>query len=669
MQFIGPTKRLAIARLANVAASSAPPALTSAAAKLHRILLHSAPVQEHEFLEADDELAEAIAALPGLFATQLDLLGILHGKDAQLSRHRIHNVGAALRDKAAKLGRMPADADFSSDHPVVQFAWAYWGGVAAWAAGSPARVQRPKGFWTAPKNQIAALRTLAKEHPGVPITHALLHTAGLHRLGAILDAATLEQLADQAGVDRDLCYRPRGWWTQERTIDAYAETCRRAGVTLSTTALTALGGEACSLKSYAAAHFGTFAAFQRAVVARHPDIRLPSRPIAADGTEMDSWSEVPVYDSLCVALPDARIAVHVILPGQKKRSCDIVINDCVYVEILGIARSAMSAPASSHKAKYAAQWVAKAAIYASLGIKPVVIEPNDIHDPERLAACIASIAALLQCDPAPLPPSSGRSTRAKGSWDFDKLRSAIEEVADGTAMMPTYEALRNAGFGHAACLLRQPGMRARVVSALTLADPHARGQWTRDRVVVELAGWLSEYGYYPTKTDLQQAGQGALESARSRLWKGAGDILREAVGAACGAAVRRRRAPDRSIGTVQQAAAALAPLAKRLGRMPSGREAAAAKLGTAWAHASRGGGVAQMAARIGVPCLTRHKRSRAEMLKALSGVTIASGSCLTTTLVRAQLGSGGVAWVRRLGGIAAVRAALASTTSSESPTA
>ena len=328
----------------------------------------------------------------------------------------------------------------------------------------------------------------------------------------------------------------------------------------------------------------------------------------------------------------------------------------------------MSAPASRHQAKYAAQWVAKAAIYASLGIEPVVIEPDDIHDPDRLAACIASIAALLQCDPAPLPPSSGRSTRAKGSWDFDKLRSAIEEVVDGTAMMPTYEALRNAGFGHAACLLRQPGMRARVVSALALADPHARGQWTRDRVVVELAGWLSEYGYYPTKTDLQQAGQGALESARSRLWKGAGDGLREAVGAACGVALRRRRAPDRSIATVQQAAAALTPLARRLGRMPSGQEAKEAKLGTAWARASRGGGVAQMAARIGVPCHTHHRRSPEEMLAALAGVAVAPGSRLTITLVRAQLGSGGVAWVRRLGGMAAVRIALVSTTSSECPT-
>ena len=669
MQFTEPTKRLAITRLANLAASSAPPALTAAAAALCRLLTRDEPVQEHEFLKADDALAEAIADMQGLFATHLDFLGILHGKDAQLSQHRQRNMGAALREKAAKLGRLPTEDDFPSGHPVPLFALAYWGGVAAWSAGSADRAQHPKGYWWDRDNQIAAIRLVSARHPDTPLTHALLHSAGLHRLGLMLDAAELQTLADEAGVDRNLQYLPDGWWTVDRVITAYAETCRRAGVTLSTTALTALGGEACSLKSYAAKHFATFAAFQRAVVARHPDIKPPGRPIAADGTEMDSWSEVPIYDSLCVALPNARIAVHVILPGEKRRSCDLVVNDCVYVEILGIARSAMSAPASSHQAKYAAQWKAKTAIYASLGIEPVVIEPDDIHDPARLAACIAYIASLLQCDPAPLPPSSGRSTRAKGSWDFDKLRSAIEEVADGTAMMPTYEALRNAGFGHAACLLRQPGMRARVVSALALADPHARCQWTRDRVVAELAGWLSEYGYYPAKTDLQRAGQGALESARSRLWRGAGDALREAVGAACGAAVRRRRAPDRSIATVQQAAAALAPLAKRLGRMPSGREAEAAKLGTAWAHASRGGGVAQMAARIGVPCLTRHKRSRAEMLKALFGVTIASGSRLTTTLVRAQLGSGGVAWVRRLGGIAAVRAALARTTSSEIPTA
>jgi hypothetical protein len=532
MQIIEPTKRLAIARLANVAASPAPHALTSAAAALHRLLTREEPLQEHEFLEADDALAEAIADLPGLFTTQLDFLGILHGKDAQLSQHRRRNVSAALREKCARLGRLPTEDDFPSGHSVPIFALAYWGGVAAWAAGSPDRAQHPKGCWADRDQQIAAIRLVAARHPDTPLTHALLHKAGLHRLGLVLGAAELQTLADEAGVDRNLQYRQDGWWTAERVMDAYASRCRQAGVTLSTTALTAMGGEACSLKSYAAAHFATFAAFQRAVVARHPDIRPRGRPTAKDGTEMDSWSEVPVYDSLCVALPDARIAVHVILPGEKRRSCDIVINDSVWVEILGIARSAMSAPTSSHQAKYAAQWAAKSACYASIGIEPVVLEPNDIHDPVRLAACILHIAALLQCDPAPLPPSSGRSTRAKGSWDFDKLCSAVGEVAHGTGVMPTYEALTKAGLGHAACLLRQPGMRARVASTLALADPHARGQWTRDRVVAELAGWLSEKGFYPTNIELQQAGQGALGSARSRLWRGAGDALREAVAAA-----------------------------------------------------------------------------------------------------------------------------------------
>ena len=196
----------------------------------------------------------------------------------------------------------------------------------AWAAGSPARVQRPKGFWTdrrRTRSPRIPLRLPKRASWRADHARPAAHAAGLHRLGADTRMQrTLEHACRSRLVSTAISAIParRGWWTQERTasITAYAETCRRAGVTLSTTALTALGGEACSLKSYAAAHFGTFAAFQRAVVARHPDIRLPSRPIAADGTEMDSWSEVPVYDSLCVALPDARIAVHVILPGQKK---------------------------------------------------------------------------------------------------------------------------------------------------------------------------------------------------------------------------------------------------------------------------------------------------------------------------------------------------------------
>ena len=237
-------KRLAIARLANVAASPATHALTSAAACLHQILSRSAPLQEHEFLETDDTLAEAIAAMTGLFATQLDFLGVLHGKEAQISQHRLRNVSAALRDKASRLGRLPTEADFPVGHPVPLFALAYWGGVDAWSAGSPDRAQHPKGYWSDRDNQIAAIQLVAARHPGTPLTHALLHAAGLHRLGLMLGAAELQTLADEAGVDRNLQYRPDGWWTAERVITVYAETCRRAGVTLSTTALTALGGEA-----------------------------------------------------------------------------------------------------------------------------------------------------------------------------------------------------------------------------------------------------------------------------------------------------------------------------------------------------------------------------------------------------------------------------------------
>jgi hypothetical protein len=659
MRFVEPAKRLAIARLANVAASSAPPALAASAAALYRLLTREEPMQEHEFLEADDALAEAIADLPGRFATHLDFLGILTGKDAQLSQHRQRNIGAALRQKSIKLGRFPTEDDFPSGHPVPLFSCAYWGGVAAWAAGAPDRTQHPKGYWADRDKQIAAIRLVAARHPDTPLTHALLHRAGLHRLGLMLGAAELQMLADEAGVDRSLHYRQAGWWTAERVMDAYASRCRQTGVTLSTTALTVLGGEACSLKSYAAGHFATFGAFQRAVVARHPDIRPPGRPTAADGTELDSWSEVPVYNALCVALPTARIAVHVILPGERKRSADFVIDDRVWVEVLGIAQTDMSATTSGKQAKYASQWAAKSACYAALGIEPVLIEPADIHDATRLAARIAEIADRLQCDSASLPPSGGRCTRAKGSWDFDRLCSAVEEVARGTGVMPTYEALANAGFGHAACLLRQPRMRTRVVAALALADPHARGQWTRDRIVAELAGWLSEHGHYPTNAVLKLSGLSQLCSARSRLWVGETDALRALVAEKAGVNVTCRCAPDGSYATIKQVAAALKPLAIKLGRMPTAKEATAAGLSTAWSHASRRGGAASMARMLGVISISPQRRTEAEMLDALAKVSASIGGAkLTITVIRSRLGSGGVAWVRKCGGIAAVKSAL-----------
>jgi hypothetical protein len=658
MHLTASAKRLALARLANVATSPAPPALTSTAAALHSLLVQDAASQDQAFLDADDALAEVVADLPGTFATQLDLLGVLHGKEAQLSQHRRRNISAALRDKAARLDRALTDADFPSGHPVPLFASAYWGGVEAWSAGSPDRAQHPKGYWAERANQIAALQSLAARHPDQPITHAQLHAAGLHRLALILDAAGLQVLADEAGVERNLRYRPDGWWSQARVIDAYAEACRKAGVTLSTTALSAIGGEASALRSCAKAHFATFRAFQRAVVEKHADIKLPDRPVAADGTPLDSWSEVPVYNALRLALPDAHIEPHVIVSGERLRSTDFVIDDRVWVEVLGIAVDAMATPTSARQAKYAADWKAKSACYVALGIDPVLIEPDDIHDVERLAARISEIATRLRCDPLPLNPPSGKQTRAKGFWTFDTLCAAVEEVARDGAI-PT----------HTCCLLKEPGMRERVTAALGLSDPNRKDVWTRERVVAELAQWVRGHEAYPTEAELRRAGHSALGSARSRLWAGQGEALRKAVGDAAGITVPRRRAPDRSYATIEQVAAALAPLAEQLGRMPTGDEATAAGLGAAWAHASRRDGVLSMAERIGVPCQTRCDRSRPAMLAAVSDLATSLGHVwLTTTLIRAQLGARGLAWVRKLGGMAAVRTAIADMTGSGNST-
>ena len=147
------TRRRAVVRLANVIASDVDDALRDSARAVYQLLRFARDVPPHLFDPAQNALAEAISAMPYAFAVQLDFLGILCGKTPKLSQHRLRNVSAALRGKGARLGRLPTEADFPAGHPVPLFALGYWGGVAAWSAGSADRAQHPKGYWADRDNQ------------------------------------------------------------------------------------------------------------------------------------------------------------------------------------------------------------------------------------------------------------------------------------------------------------------------------------------------------------------------------------------------------------------------------------------------------------------------------------------------------------------------------------
>ena len=653
-------RAVAIARLHNVVCSGIDEPLRSAAATMLAAHRRGLEAGAPEFETALDALADAVAELPGPFAFHLDVMRVMRGDTAQVTRYRRRNVGAALRDLRRRLGGPPVDADLPAGHPVRVFAAIHWGGVAAWADAARARVQRLKGYWGDRSHQITALRAAAAQHPDTPVTHALLRRCGLHRLAMIVDAAQLATLAAEAGVSRQLTYRPDGFWTANQTIASYAALCRETGVTLSTDALRALGGEASSLRVYARRLFGRFAAFQSAVIARHPDIRPPKRPTAKDGTLLDSWSEVVAFNALGAALPDQPIATHVKLPGERARSTDFVVGGRVPIEVVGMALAAMTTPTSQRQRAYVAKWFAKQARYVALGMVPVVIEPDDIYDPRRLAARIAEVAYRLGCAPPPAPPAGTVQTRSKGTWTFDTLRQAVALVAGTGGVMPTHAALAAAGYGHAAGLLRQPGLRARIVQALGLRDPNRKDIWTRERVVAELSTWVRAHGRWPTNAELLQAGYGDLRSARDRLWAGAQAELRATIADACGRTVTARRAPNGSLATSALVADALRPLAMKLGRMPTADEATRAGLGTAWSRASRDGGTDAMACHIGVAVRSARPRTKAEMMAAF--VRVAMGQMdrrLTTEAVRRVLGSGGIAWIRRCGGVVAVRGELA----------
>ena len=340
--------------LSTVLASPAPDALKATIHRLHTALADLPRLDDAAMRGLAPGLLRDLAALPSTPAANLDFLRALRGEPPERVTHSWRNVSALLRGKAGQLSRPLTDADFPPGHHVSLLALAYWGGVTAWSAGAAGRAQKPKSFWQDRANQIAALRQFAADNPTTPITSGTLNAAGLHRL-AQLSADQLTALAAEAGLDRKLLHLPDGHWTVERVIDAYAAECRKAGATLSTVALAALGGAALSLRAYAQRHFPRFRDFQRAVLARHPDIKLPGRPTTRDGVVLDSWQEVACHQGMRHALPDARIDVHVILPGERQRSGDFLVDGRVWVEVLGLAVADMAAPRTAREGKYAAQ--------------------------------------------------------------------------------------------------------------------------------------------------------------------------------------------------------------------------------------------------------------------------------------------------------------------------
>ena len=636
-------------------ASDAPPALKVEALDILEFL-EAYPTLDEALLHA--ERPTLLARIEALTPAGFELFRALRLQPPSGTTCSRPNVAASLREMWRKHGTALDATAYPPGHVVPVMAWVYWGSIAAWAAARPGRAQQPKYHWRQRATQLAALRGLALSHPGEPITHATLHAAGLHAMAAAISAADLERLASELGIGRELTRRSGDHWTAEAVIDAYAALCQKHGVTLSSHALSGIGGEACTLRAQAAKLFGPFRVFQQAVRARHPGIKPPQRPTAANGTLLDSWGEVVTYDALRRAFPDVAITVHVRLPGGTGRcSVDFLLR-WVHVEVLGIAEAAMAAARTTRQRKYASQWRHKRSLYAAMGVTPVVVEPADVDAPLRMAARMAEVGQLLAVQPMALPPPCGKTLRAKGHWTFEALCAAVAEVAAAVEGFPTNAQLIAAGYGHAVELLKRSGVRQRVAQAIGCPLRHVRGEWTRERVVAELTRWVMQHGRYPTRRDLDADKQGGLARAAKRLFKGEQASLRALVERRCGRTLPRRQAAPGSYAGID-----------RLGRFPTAAEMRAAGLpDTLYDLVSRRHGVRRMAAYMGVPYAGPQSLTRAAALalfRSLPGqadpqTAAGAPSRLTTTVIRAALGSRGLAILRRsFGGIAALRAALA----------
>ena len=522
------------------------------------------------------------------------------------------NISACLRTKRNQFGRPLQAADFAPGHVVPLMALVYWGSVAAWVEHAPERAQRPRGFWLLRENQLSAIRALVAAHPEQPVTHRALHAAGYHALASNLSGAQLAALVAAAGLGRKLRMRESGHWTAERTIDAYAVLCRQHKVTLSSHALIRIS-DGCTLRVLARRHFGCFRAFRAAALLRHPDLRPAKQPTAADGSLLDSWQEVVVYNALRIALPAAEIAMHVLLSAGSKRSADFVVGGRVYVEVLGIAEAEMTAPRSGRQIKYARQWSVKRAIYRDRDLALVVVEPDDVHDPSRLAARIAEVAGLLGMTAQARPASVQPCTRPKGYWSFRTLCDAVGEVARAVGGFPTHAQLSRAGYVSAITRLKGGQVREQVAAAIGYPLRHERSVWSRERVLTELLQWGTSSGRYPTQDELKAAGKSALINAMQRLYKREAVALRTAVERGCGRPLPTRKAPGGSYDTMAQLAVLLRPLCEQLGRFPLKREMKAHHVATVATAVSRFG-TRRMAAHMGYRHVGPKRLDKAESL-------------------------------------------------------
>ena len=598
-----PEHPVASVRLANLSSSSLPndvKAALAAAVTALKVLTAKDP----EAAIPPSMLLAVNALHGGGTILSVDLLRVLLGNTPHVRSHRAQNIGAVLRGKRKQLGRPPITADFPVGR-VNLFASAYWGGIDAWAAGAPGREQKPKNFWRNEANQVEALTTFARQHPGRPITTLNLANAGYPALAIALRGADLDGLVARAGLGvRQLTRDPksRQMWTADVVLDRYVTLCRQHQITLSTSALLALGGEASTLRGHARRLFGSFGAMVDAALARAPDLRPLNRPTATDGTLLDSWSEVVVWNAVRNAFPGVTLRAHVLLPGETARSADILVGGAVYLEVLMIGVAAMDMPTSRTQVAYGGKWAAKNEVYAALGIKPIVIEPCDVHDPARLALRMAEVGCRLDTTPTrPSSPPTGKETRAKGSWDKAALHSAVRDVARRVGAFPTHAQLSEHGYGHAGNLLRRPGMRQRLADELGVPLVHQKHVWDRGRVVAELLAWVKANGRYPSVPELIQGGRSDLVNARNRLARGEQEAVRAEVEALWGKPLLRRRRQDGCYATLVSIAELLRPLAETLGHIPTLRECTAAGLGSAWYAMSRRWGVAVMAAHLGLP--------------------------------------------------------------------
>lgn len=404
-------------------------------------------------------------------------------------REMFANLNASLRslDKKHNLASMPAALrlnTFCAFPHIAVALYAYYGcdALDEWARRRPI-AKASQAAWS-PQRESAAAKRCMETYGGLPSVAVLTLSQDPALIGLaqrLVKPGTMEAFCRKHNISRALTQEPAGYWsTQEgiaRVSDIYRALCIAKGRYVNDFELSncsrhlraegtpyelELAGN--TLRAYIKLHVGSSVAELFKSLCKNS--KLPPRwvnqlrtPTTADGTQLDSWSEVRWWEASKVALKqlpadhgllNLEIIPHPLI-GLSGYKSDFALNG-VYVEVLRHPLSQIENPEGRDATLYAKKVKVRQEVYREYQLEVLWVEPEMLCSSIELSQHFCELFTKAGAVSVGSIHVEAASDYATGHWFVEENRdNAVKQMLDSGQIAPgrypAYREMSRLGFG------------------------------------------------------------------------------------------------------------------------------------------------------------------------------------------------------------------------------